>query len=98
MGRQISVTVNDMPISMGRFVEGFVEHTVTGMMASLDGIGEISRLDIAINHDDVTITINGEQVQITAFVAQITRSTIIGMISTLHGVGLIERVNISVIQ
>ncbi len=97
MTKQISLTVNDAPISLDYFVQGFIDHTLSGMLASLEGTGEIKSLDLSIDEaGNVTIDLNGASVPINYFVNEIVKSTVTGMLSPLKGVGKIDKANISI--
>ncbi|MFC1903984.1 hypothetical protein ACFLXJ_01345 [Chloroflexota bacterium] len=97
MTKEINLSVNDVPIQLDYFVLGFIDHTVTGMVAALEGTGEIKTLVVSIEGDNVTIRLNDELVTINLFVTKIIRSTIFGMLSTLKGVGdEINRVELSI--
>jgi len=93
--RQLSLSVNDIPIELDYFVQGFIDHTISGILAGLKGTGEIESLDVSIEGDKVIINLNNAVVPINPFVNKIIRSTIVGMVSSLKGVSEINRVNIS---
>jgi len=94
--RQVSLSVNDTPIGLDYFVQGFIEHTISGMLAALEGTGEIENLDVSIEGDKVTINLNNAVVPINPFVNKIIRNTIVGMVSSLKGVSEINRINVNV--
>ncbi len=96
MTKQVSLTVNDVPIAMDYFVEGFVDHTVEGMVNSLEGVPPIETLNVSIDGSAVTIAVNGEELPINQFVNKIVKSTIVGMVSTLKGVGEVKKLKIQV--
>jgi len=96
MTRQVSLSVNDVPIELDYFVQGFIVHTIGGMLSALEGVGEIKTLDISIEADKVTISLNNTMVPINPFVNKIVRNTIFGMVSSLKGVSEINRMNISI--
>ncbi len=96
MTRHISLSVNEVPIELDYFAQGFIDHTTGGMLEALKGTGEIKSLEVAIEGDRVTINLNNATVPITAFVNEIIRNTIEGMVSSLKGVGEINRLNISI--
>ena len=96
MTRQVSLLVNDQPIELDYFVQGFIDHTVGGILAGLEGAGEIEKLEVLIEGDEVTINLNNAAVPISPFVNKIIRNTILGMVSSLKGVSEISRVNISI--
>jgi len=94
--RQVSLSVNNTPIELEYFVQGFIDHTIGGMLAALEDTGEIGSLALSIDGDKVTINLNNAPVPINPFVNKIIRNTITGMISSLKGVNEINRVNISI--
>ncbi len=83
---QLSLNVNNTPIKTDYFVEGFIDHTVSGMIESLEGTGPIRDLEMAIQGNSVSIKLNGADVPINEFVVKIIRSTMNGMVSVLKGV------------
>lgn len=94
--RQVSLSVNDVPIELDYFVHGFIDHTVGGILAALQGTGEIESLDVSIEGDKVTINLNNALVPINPFVNKIIRNTIVGMVSSLKGVSEINKMNIRI--
>ena len=94
---QLSLTVNDVPIKTDYFVAGFIDHTVSGMMESLEGTGRIQDLYLTIEGDSVKILLNGEEVPINEFVVKIFKSTMDGMVSILKGVkGNVNKLNLEI--
>ena len=57
MTRQISLSVNDVPLELGYFVAGFIDHTVSGLVSALEGTGEIEILDLSIAGYKVAINL-----------------------------------------
>jgi hypothetical protein len=96
MTRQISLSVNGSPIEMDYFVQGFVDHTVFGMVSGLEGVYDISTIELGINGDDVSISVNDNSVPLNDFVASIVGSTVRGMVSALKGVERAETIQIGV--
>jgi hypothetical protein len=97
MAKRVSLSVNDVPIQLDEFVEGYVYHIVSGIIASLKGTGEIENLELSIdNEEQVTITLNGADVPIKYFPNEIIRSTIFGMVSMLKGVREVDRLQLIV--
>ncbi|MFC1871444.1 hypothetical protein ACFLYF_03485 [Chloroflexota bacterium] len=96
MTRQVKLLVNDDPIQLDYFVERFVDHTVGGMIASLEGTGEIETLDLSLKEGKVTINLNSTDIPANPFVSQIMSCTVAGMLSTLKGVGDIKKVLITI--
>ena len=87
MARKTSLTVNNIPIELDYFVEGYIYHVVTGMLASLKGTTTIKKLGLNVNEDgQVQIALNGNEVSLSYFPVQIIRSTLAGMVSNLKGV------------
>lgn len=93
---QLNLTVNDAKIKTDYFVAGFIDHTISGMIESLEGTGEIKDLNLVIDRDNLTINLNGTEIPVNAFVTLIFKSTIFGMVSTLKGVNEINKVNITI--
>ena len=98
MTRRISLSVNDIPIELDYFVQRFIDHTLSGMVSTLEGTGEIESLDVSIEGDRVTINLNNALVPINPFVNKIIRNTTVGMVSPLKGVSEINKINISIIK
>ena len=99
MTRQVSLLVNDESIVLEDFVSRFIDHTISGMLASLKGTGEIESLDLAIEGNEVTIKLSNAIVPIKGFPHAIIKNTIVGMVSPLKGVrkmNEINKVNISI--
>ena len=94
--RQVSLSVNDVPIALDYFVQGFIDHVVSGILATLKSTGEIETLDLSIEGDEVTINLNDAVVSVNPFVTEITKNTIVGMVSSLKGVSRIDRLKINI--
>ncbi len=87
MARKTSLIVNNIPIELDYFVEGYVYHVVAGILASLKGTGTIKNLELDVDSDGlVTIVLNGSGVPCNVFVMEIIRNTLAGMVSNLKGV------------
>jgi hypothetical protein len=82
----LSLTVNGALIDTQYFVASFVDHTVSGMVESLEGTGKIKDLDLFVDEDNVTLNLNGAIIPANAFVVKIIRSTMYGMVAPLKGV------------
>ena len=93
---KVILSVNDVPIELDYFVQGFLDHVLGGMVAALKESGEIESLDVSILGDTVTINLNSAVVPINPFVNRITRNTIVGMVSSLKGVSSIDRMDLSI--
>ena len=96
MTREISLSVNDKPIQTDYFIARFIDHTVGGMLAALEGTGDIGVLTLDIDEgEQVTINLNNAQVPINPFVNRIILSTITGLVSTLKGVDEIKKLHLT---
>jgi hypothetical protein len=84
--KKITLTVNGGPIALDYFVEAFIDHTVRGMIESLEGTEPIRELRLSINEDKVDVQLNGKPVATNRFASKIIKSTVWGMISPLKGV------------
>jgi len=100
MTRQVTLTVNDVPIKLGdAFVHDYLDHVISGILTSLKGTGEIDKLRLFIdNEGQVDIELNGAQVPLKPFPNEIIRSTVMGAITTLKGVGGVERLEITIFR
>jgi len=96
MTRQVSLSLNDQPVELDYFVQGFIDHTIGGMLATLKGTGEIKDLDISLEGDEITINLNSAVVPTNPFVSKIITNTIMGMVSSLKGAGEIRSVKITI--
>ena len=96
MTKEVSLAVNEIPIQLDYFVQGFIDHVLSGMVAALEGTGEIKTLVVSIEGDNVIIKLNNELVPINLFASKIIRSTIVGMLSSLKGVGEMNRIELSI--
>jgi len=87
VSRKVSLNVNNVPIKLDYFVEGYVFHLTSGIIASLKDTGPIKKLALDIDKDgQVKIELNGAAVPCNEFVNKIIRSTYAGMAATLKGV------------
>jgi hypothetical protein len=96
MTKKVSLMVNDEPISLDYFVEGFIDHTTGGIIAALEGTGEIKDLELTIDGQAVGIKLNGADVPLNPFVTTIIRSTVAGMLTPLKGVRDVSKVKLNI--
>ena len=94
--RKVSLSVNGSPVELDYFIEGFIDHTMAGMLAGLKSTGEIKNLEISIDGDKVKIILNDNNIPLSPFPSSIVRSTIAGMVSPLKGVSEINKVTIQI--
>jgi hypothetical protein len=93
----LSLTVNGALIDTQYFVAAFIDHTVCGMVESLEGTGKIKDLNLFVDDDNVTLNLNGAVIPTNEFVMKIIRSTTFGMVAPLKGViGLPKTVEIKI--
>ena len=88
MAGRVYMQVNGVEINFERFVGSFIEHTVCGMLASLDDTGPVKDLDLTLDGDNIQIILNGKAVAINQFVKKIIKSTLFGMVVLLKGVNI----------
>ena len=87
MTREVTLTVNEAPIKLDYFVEGYVDHVLGGIIGSLRGTGEIQNLELTVEERGrVRIRLNGEDVSLKPFPVLIIRETLSGLIRPLKGV------------
>ncbi len=92
MTRQVSLTVNDVPIQLDYYVEEVVYHVVSALVRSLRDTGDIHDLVMKAGEGNVEITLNGEPVSLKEFPRLIIKSTLDGMVFHLKGVnGPVEK-------
>ena len=96
MTKEVKLWVNDSAIPVDYFVEGFIDHTVGGMVTALEGVGEIKTLTLTIDGDAVAILLNNEEITANRFVSTIFKSTVSGMVSILKGVQDTSKIKIEI--
>ena len=96
--KQVNLHVNDAPIEMDYFVQGFIDHVISGMLNALKGTCRIKNLDLSLEGDTVNIDLNGSTVPINDFVNKIIRNTVLGMVTSLKGVKEVNKLNIEIIR
>jgi hypothetical protein len=96
--RGISLSVNDITISLDYFVSGYIDHVVGGIVNSLKNTGNIDNLELTIdNKGQVRIMLNGTEIPLSYFPVEIIRSTVLGMVAPLKGVSdRIDNLQISI--
>jgi hypothetical protein len=96
--RNISLSVNNTPIKLDYFVEGYLDHVTVGIIASLKGASEIKDLELNIDQDGiVTVNLNGADIPLNFFASEIIKSTVTGMVTPLKGVeGAIDKLQLKI--
>jgi len=92
----LKLTVNEIPIQTDHFVAGFVEHTISGMIESLEGASKIKDLTLMIDGDAVAIELNGKKLQTNVFASRIIKSTVAGMLAPMKGVSAVKKVTVNI--
>ena len=93
---QIKLFVNDAPINLDKFVQGYIDYVVGGILASLKGTRVVKGVDLTIEGDQVSIVLNDRALPLNLFATRIIYNTLVGMISPLHGVHVIERMQLTI--
>jgi len=96
MSRHVTLSVNNEPIEIDYFVQGFIDHTAGGIIQALEQTGEVKTLHISIEAGKVTVTLNNTAVPVNTFVNKIIDNTVSGMVSSLKGVNKIDRLEIDI--
>ena len=96
--KQVILHVNDAPIEMDYFVQGFIDHVINGMLNALRGTCRIKNLNLSLEGDTVNIDLNGSTVPINDFVNKIIRNTVLGMVTSLKGVKEVNKLKIEIIR
>ena len=93
---EVNLSVNGVPVEVNDFVRGFIDNVVVGMVAALEGVGEIQNVALSFKGDAVQISVNNAPVAVNPFVTKIIGNTVKGMISPLKGVSEIDGLNIAI--
>jgi len=96
MTKRISLSIMDVPIEMDYFVQRFVDHTVGGIVSSLEGVGDMRDIEVKINGRDVSVSVNATDVPLNEFAVAIVSNTVRGMVSSLKGVESTEKIRIGI--
>jgi hypothetical protein len=91
---KLNLSVNNIAIHTDYFVEGFIDHVVSGIIEALEGTDKINDLDLSISGGQTTINLNGNLVPLNVFTAKIIKNTIIGMVSSLKEINDIKKLSI----
>ncbi len=96
VSRQVSLTVDDAPIALNDFVQGYIDHVVSAILTSLRGTAEIKGIDLSLDGDRVSVLLNNEAVPLNPFATRIILGTMLGMVSSLKGVSSIKKMQLSI--
>jgi hypothetical protein len=86
MTRKITLLVNNTPVEIDYFVQNFLDHTVVGMVSSLEGVKEIRDLEVSIVGAQTKISLNGSSLPTNEFVNDLFRKTLLGLLSALKDI------------
>ena len=99
MPRQITLSVNDVPIKLEVYVAEVVYHVVSALVLSLHDTGNIRDLTLTVDRGRVAIMLNGAPVSLKPFPMQIITDTLDGMVRHLKGVqGQVETLTATIHQ
>ena len=93
MTKEIKLLVNNQPIELDYFVQGFIDHTTRGVLAGLEATGEfggIENAQVSVRGEAVDIKIDKRTIPTNAFVSKLVKSTLAGMVSSLKGVATVD--------
>jgi hypothetical protein len=94
--RQVSLSINNVSIDLDYFAQGFIDHTIGGILEALEGTGPMTSLELAIDQGKVKIVLNNAPVPLNAFANKIINNTVAGMVSSLKGVSEIKKITIGI--
>jgi hypothetical protein len=94
--RELTLNVNGADIQLDYFVQGFIDHVVSGMLAALENTSQIKSLELAINGEKVSVNQNGEDVPLNFFVNKVIRNTIIGIVTSLKGIDRVDELKLHI--
>ena len=98
MTREINLLVDNKPIELDYFVQGFIDHTTRGVLAGLEGTGEFEGLEnarITVSGGKVDIQVDDRPIPANPFVSNIIKNTLAGMLSSLKGVSSTDTFSIN---
>ncbi len=100
MTREISLSVNNVPINLDYFAAGYIDHVTGGIIASLKDTGEIKHVELSMDGaGNVKIKLNGANVPLNYFASEIVKRTVSGMVSPLKGVeGAVDNLELKIVR
>lgn len=87
---EVELWVNNDPVELNAFVEGFLARTVIAAASSLKGVEDVHNLELYLERGNVNVIVNGKEISLTVFPSDIIANTIIGLVSSLKGVDKVE--------
>jgi hypothetical protein len=94
--RELTLSVNGADIQLDYFVQGFIDHVVSGILAALEETGPIKRLELTISGEKVSVNLNGAEVPLNFFVNKVIRNTITGIVTSLKGIDRVDELKLNI--
>jgi hypothetical protein len=96
MTRKITLLVNNTPVEIDYFVQNFLDHTIVGMVSSLEGVKEIRDLEVFIEEAQTRLLVNGSVLPTNEFVNDLFRKTLLGLLSALKNIPEIRQLTLGI--
>ena len=74
--RRVTLSVNEVPIQLDHFAQGFIDRVLSGVLSALRGTQETQTMELAIKGDVVKISQNGVSITVNPFTSKIIKNTI----------------------
>ena len=94
--RELTLNINGADIKLDYFVQGFIDHVVSGMVTALEDTTQIKTLKLTIADEDVAMNVNGAVIPLNNFVRTVIKNTVFGMISSLKGIDRVEKLKLHI--
>ena len=94
--RELTLNINGADIRLDYFVQGFIDHVVSGMAKALEDTTQIKTLKLTIADEDVAMNVNGAVIPLNNFVRTVIKNTVFGMISSLKGIDRVEKLKLHI--
>ena len=94
--RELTLNINGADIRLDYFVQGFIDHVVSGMVTALEDTTQIKTLKLTIADEDVAMNVNGAVIPLNNFVRTVVRNTVFGMVSSLKGIDRVEKLKLHI--
>jgi hypothetical protein len=82
---KVKVFVKDTQIELNPFVEGYIGHVFSGVVASLKGVKTPRRLEFSIAKRKITISVDDVPIDLAGFAAVIVADTVTATLKHLKG-------------
>ena len=94
--RELTLNVNGADIKLDYFVQGFIDHVVSGMLTALEETTQIKTLELTISGEKVNVNLNGEEVPLNFFVNKVFGNTITGVVTSLKGIDRVDELKLHI--